>query len=92
MDVAIDELMDDADDELKDDAVSALVLDVESVFPDDGPRLFVVTVEADPVVAGLLPVLGTVTAEAMSVSASLGFAVSVALVGKFCTGAGSKFV
>ena len=76
--------MDEAADELKDDVVSELVCDVESVLE--------VIVEAEPALVGTTPVLGIVTAEAMSVSFSLGFAVSVAFVGKPCTGAGSKFV
>ena len=66
------------------DVVSKLVCDVGSVLE--------VIVEAEPVVVGSTPVLGTVTAEAMSVSSCLGFALSVAFVGKSCTGAGSKFV
>ena len=77
---------------LVDDAVDELICDFEIVFADDVPGGFVVIVEAEPVVVGSMPVLGTVKAEAMSVSSSLGFAVSVAFVGKFCTGAGSKFV
>lgn len=76
--------MDVAVDELKDNVVSELVCDVESVLE--------AIVEAEPVLVGSMPVLGTVTAEAMSVSSSLGFAVWVAFVGKSCTGAGSKFV
>lgn len=83
-DVVVVALVDEAVDELKDDVVSELVCDVESVLE--------VTVEAEPVVVGTTPVLGTVTAEAISLSFSLGFAVSVAFVGKSCTGAGSKFV
>ena len=77
-------LVDEAVDELKGGVVSELICDVESVLE--------VLVEAEIALVGTTPVLGIVTAEAMSVSFSLGFAVSVAFVGKSWTGAGSKFV
>ncbi len=75
---------------LADVVAVALMDDAVDELEDDAVSGLVCDVE--PVVVGKMPVLETVAAEAMSVSSSLGFAVSVAFVGKFCTGAGSKFV